>query len=382
LAKRTKKAVQAPVKPAEAALPLDYGALVAAIGQANQTAQRHAVQAVNVALTLRNWLIGCHIFEYEQHGSDRAQYRERLLDNLARDLRQRLGRGFGKRYLELFRQFYLRYPIAKTVFSQLGTDPPFPPRVSMTALEWQDEAYFQKLLAHLSWGHFIELMRLDDALKRAFYEVETLNNKWSLRELRRQLDSLLDERVGLSRDKAGVLTLAKEGELITTPTEMVRDPYVFEFLGLKREELYTESKLERALVDHFQEFLLEMGRGFCFVARQRRVTFDNEHYWIDLLLYNRRLQCLVALDLILGRFRHEYGGAMNFYLNYLKAEEMEAGENPPIGILLCSAKNETHVEYALGGMSNRVFVSRYLPHVPTQEVLEAFLRQTRHRLEA
>ncbi len=187
--------------------------------------------------------------------------------------------------------------------------------------------------------------------------------------------------MGLSRDKEGVLTLAKEGESIATPAEMVRDPYVFEFLGLKREELYTESKLERALVDHLQEFLLEMGRGFCFVARQRRVTFDNEHYWIDLLLYNRRLQCLVALDLILGRFRHEYAGAMNFYLNYLKAEEMEAGENPPIGILLCSAKNETHVEYALGGMSNRIFVSRYLPHVPTQEELEIFVRQTRHRLE-
>jgi len=210
VAKRTKKAVQAPVKPAEAAPALDYGALVTAIGQAHQTAQRHAVQAVNMALTLRNWLIGYHIFEYEQQGSDRAQYGERLLDNLATDLRKRLGKGFGKRYLEMFRQFYLCYPIAKTVFSQLGTEPPISPSLSITALEWQDEAYFQKLLARLSWGHFIELMRLDDALKRAFYEVETLNNKWSLRELRRQLDSLLYERVGLSRDKEGVLTLAKK----------------------------------------------------------------------------------------------------------------------------------------------------------------------------
>jgi predicted nuclease of restriction endonuclease-like (RecB) superfamily len=187
--------------------------------------------------------------------------------------------------------------------------------------------------------------------------------------------------VGLSRDKDGVLELAKKGEIVTTPAEMVRDPYVFEFLGLKKEELNVESDLQRALLDHLQEFLLELGRGFCFVARQRRVTFDNEHYWIDLVLFNRRLKCLVALDLILDKFKHEYAGAMNFYVNYLKAEEMEAGENPPVGILLCSEKNETHVEFALGGMSNQIFVSRYLPHVPTKEELEAFLKQTRRRLE-
>lgn len=246
---------------------------------------------------------------------------------------------------------------------------------------WQDDAYFARLFQELPWTHFIELVRMDDSLKRAFYEVETLRNRWSVRELKRQINSLLYERVGLSRDQAGVLSLAKEGELITTSSEMVRDPYVFEFLGLKREELYTESQLERALLDHLQEFLLEMGKGFCFVARQRRVTFDNEHYYIDLLLYNRRLKCLVALDLMLGRFRHEYAGAMNFYLNYLKAEEMEEGENPPIGIILCSEKNETHVEYALGGMSNQVFVSRYLLSLPTREELEAFVWQTRQQLE-
>jgi predicted nuclease of restriction endonuclease-like (RecB) superfamily len=381
MATRRKEAPPALVKAGEAAPPLDYGALVAAIGQAHQTAQRHAVQAVNVALTVRNWLIGYHIFEYEQHGSDRAEYGGRLLENLAQELR-RLGRGFGRRNLFSFREFYLRYPIVQSLIAQFACPLPYASSVPSQALDWQDDAYFVRLFRELPWTHFLELIRIDDPLKRAFYEVEALKNRWSVRELKRQLDSLLYERVGLSRDREGVLKLAKEGELITTPAEMVRDPYIFEFLGLKREELYTESSLERALVDHLQEFLLELGRGFCFVARQRRVTFDNEHYWIDLLLYNRRLRCLVALDLILGRFRHEYAGAMNFYLNYLKAEEMEAGENPPIGILLCSAKNETHVEYALGGMSNGIFVSRYLPHVPTKEELEAFLRQTRHRLEA
>ena len=167
---------------------------------------------------------------------------------------------------------------------------------------------------------------------------------------------------------------------LTPYDEAFRDPYVLDFLGL--EDAFSEKDLEAALVRNIEKFLLELGSDFCFVGRQRRVTFDNEHYWIDLLLYNRRLRCLVALDLILGRFRHEYAGAMNFYLNYLKAEEMEAGEGAPIGILLCSEKNETHVEYALGGMSNRIFVSRYLPHVPMKEELETFVRRTRRRLEA
>ncbi|HEV8718078.1 MAG TPA: PDDEXK nuclease domain-containing protein [Candidatus Binatia bacterium] len=372
---------QALAKSREATLPLNYEGLVTAIAQAHDYAQRQAVQAVNLALTLRNWLVGYHIVEYEQHGSDRAQYGERLLENLTQDLRRRLGKGFGWRNLEMFRRFYLRYPISQSLIAKFGLSLPSPPSVPFAPLDWQNDTYFARLFRALPWTHFIELIRMDDPLKRAFYEVEMLRNRWSVRELKRQIDSLLYERVGLSRDKEGVLALAKEGELVATPAEMIRDPYVFEFLGLKREDLYRESQVERALLDHLQEFLLEMGKGFCFVARQRRVTFDNEHYYIDLLLYNRRLKCLVAIDLMLGRFRHEYAGAMNFYLNYLKAEEMEEGENPPIGLLLCSQKNETHVEYALGGLSNRIFVSRYLLHLPTKEELETFLRKTRRKLE-
>jgi predicted nuclease of restriction endonuclease-like (RecB) superfamily len=381
MARRKMAPRQVSVQSAEAAMrPLDYEALVTAIAQVHDQTQRQAVQAVNVALTLRNWLIGYHIVEYEQHGSDRAQYGERLLERLTRDLRRRLGRGFGWRNLEMFRRFYLRYPISQSLIAQFGIALPAPSSVPLTRLDWQDDAYFARLFRELPWTHFIELIRMDDPLKRAFYEVETLRNRWSVREVKRQIDSLLYERVGLSRDQEGVLALAKEGVVVTTPVDMLRDPYVFEFLGLKREELYTESQLERALLNHLQEFLLELGKGFCFVARQRRVTFDNEHYYIDLLLYNRRLKCLVAIDLMLGRFRHEYAGAMNFYLNYLQAEEMEEGEHPPIGIILCSEKNETHVEYALGGLSNRVFVSRYLLHLPTKEELDAFLQRTRKQL--
>ncbi|MGH9834094.1 MAG: PDDEXK nuclease domain-containing protein [Blastocatellia bacterium] len=368
--------------PAAAVANLSYQTLLDAIAQVHDTAQRQAAQAVNLRLTLRNWLIGYHIFEYEQHGQDRAEYGARLLAELARDLKRRIGNGFTKRYLEIFRQFYLRYPIAQSVISQLGFTLPAPPGVPFEPLEWQDDEYFAQLFRKLPWTHFIELIRLDDPLKRAFYELEAVRQHWSARELKRQLGSLLYERVGLSRDKEGVLKLAREGVINETPAELIRDPYVFEFLGLKREELYTEAQLERALLDHLQEFLLELGQGFCFVARQRRVTFDNEHYYIDLLLYNRRLRCLCAIDLILGHFRHEYAGAMNFYLNYLKSEEMEPGEQPPIGLILCSEKNETHVEYALGGLSNQVFVSKYLLHLPPKEELEAFLRRTRKRLEA
>lgn len=222
-----------------------------------------------------------------------------------------------------------------------------PSSVEITRFDWQDDDYFAQLFKKLSWTHFIELMRLEDNLKRAFYEIQTLQNAWSVRELKRQIDSLLYERVGLSRDKEGVLRLATTGEIFTKPSEIIRDPYVFEFLELKGAELYTESDLEKALIDNLQKFLLELGQGFCLVGRQKRITFDNEHFYIDLLLYNRRLKCLFAIDLMLGKFRHEYAGAMNFYLNYLQREETNGDENPPVGLILCSEKNETHVEYAL-----------------------------------
>jgi hypothetical protein len=228
------------VGPAEVAPTVDYGGLVDAITRAHIHAQGVSVCAVNTALTLRNWLIGYHIVVYEQNGTDRAHYGDRLLESLSRDLRRRLGRGFGWRNLETCRRFYLRYPISQSLIAKSGVPlSPFPIR-STKALDWQDEAYFARLFQALPWTHFIELLRIDDPLKRAFYEVETLRNRWSVRELKRQLASLLYERVGLSRDRDGVLALSKEGELVSTPAEMIRDPYVFEFLGLKQERRYTE----------------------------------------------------------------------------------------------------------------------------------------------
>jgi predicted nuclease of restriction endonuclease-like (RecB) superfamily len=304
-----------------------------------------------------------------------------LLENLSRDLGKKLGRGFGWRNLFAFREFYLRYPILQSVIAKFDLNLPTPSSVEIIKFDWQDDDYFAKLFRKLSWTHFIELMRIEDNLKRAFYEIQTLQNSWSVRELKRQIDSLLYERVGLSRDKEGVLKLAETGEIFTKPSEIIRDPYVFEFLELKGEELYTESDLEKALVDNLQKFLLELGQGFCLVGRQKRITFDNEHFYIDLLLYNRRLKCLFAIDLMLGKFKHEYAGAMNFYLNYLQKEETERDENPPIGLILCSEKNETHVEYAIGGMENQVFVSKYQLHLPTAYELENLIQKTRKLLD-
>ncbi len=322
---------------------MNYDSLVKAISQTHEKTQLQATQAVNLALTLRNWLVGYYIFEYQQNGKDRAKYGEKLLENLSKDLKKKLGKGFTQRILETARQFYLRYPISQTLSAEFGLNLLLPASVEINKFEWQDAKYFAQMFRKLSWSHFVELIRIEDNLKRAFYEIQTLQNTWSVRELKRQLDSLLFERVGLSRDKLGVLKLAETGEIFTKPSEIIRDPYVFEFLELKGEELYSETDLEKALIDNLQKFLLELGQGFCLVGRQQRITFDNEHFRIDLLLYNRRLKCLFAIDLMLGKFKHEYAGAMNFYLNYLNKEETEADENPPIGLILCSEKNETHV---------------------------------------
>lgn len=264
---------------------LDYSRLLASIEEIHHTTQQQAVQAINLALTLRNWFAGYYIVEYEQNGKDRANYGERLLKTLSQDLKQKLGRGFGERNLEMFRRFYMTYPISQSLIAKLGIALPIVSNTLEQKFEWQDEKYFTRLFRELSWTHFIELIHLEDAAKRAFYEVESLRNRWSVRELKRQKDSLLYERIGLSKDKNGVLALAKHGEVVSTPAEMVRNPCVFEFLGLKMEQIYHESQLEKAILDHLQEFLLELGKGFCFIARQRRITIRNNHYYIDLLLY-------------------------------------------------------------------------------------------------
>jgi len=290
--------------------------------------------------------------------------------------------GFSERNLEMFRRFYQAYPIPQTLSAELPGKSVKDLTALLSSVDLNSETErFSTLVRQISWSHFVELIRIEDTLKRSFYEIETLKNNWSVRELKRQIDSLLFERVGLSREKEEVLELAKRGEIVTTPEEMVRDPYVFEFLGLKEESVATEQQLESALLEHLKDFLLEMGKGFCFVARKKRITINNQHYYIDLVLFNRKLKCLVLIDLKMGEFTHQDAGQMNFYLNYSKAEEVEEGENPPVGIILRASKDETHVEYALGGMDNKLFVSQYLLELPTKEQLENFVQREKQILE-
>jgi predicted nuclease of restriction endonuclease-like (RecB) superfamily len=235
---------------------------------------------------------------------------------------------------------------------------------------------FIRLCKNLTWSHFVELIRIEDTTERQFYEVETLQNKWSVREMKRQIDSQLFTRVGLSKDKEKVLEMAKTGQVVESPKDLIKDPFVFEFLGLP-EGSFTESDLEQAIINNLQYFLLEMGRGFCFVARQKRITFNTKHYYIDLLLFHRKLKSLIAIDLKIGEFDHADAGQMNFYLNYLKRKEMEKGENAPIGIILCASKDKAFVEYALGGLDNSVFVSQYQVYLPTKQELQDLIEKTK-----
>ena len=366
-------------------------------------------------------MIGAYIVEYEQNGADRAAYGSELIERLANDLKSRNIKGLSARNLKNFRQFALTYPgiakeeilstllpllglstrlieIRQTVSAELDTsslpsgetleNPPvtlFPTLLArdqqQPSLSWQDSKYYQRLFTSLSWSHLLELTRIDDSIKRAFYELESIKGNWSLRELKRQTQSMLYERIGLSQDKDAVLALASKGQLIDSPTNIIRDPYILEFLGLEERATYSESDLEQALIDHLQQFMQELGRDFCFVERQFRITVAGEHYYLDLLFYHRALQCLIAIELKLGEFRHEYAGQMNVYLNYLKVNVAYPHENLPVGILLCAQKDAEAVHYATAGMDNQLFVSRYLVALPSEETLKQWLREEKSRLE-
>lgn len=364
-----------------------FPALADQLGQVHTAAQHAAIQQVNYWLTARNWLVGCYLTEYEQDGHDRAAYGERLLPELARTLRARGVTGLSLTNLKLCRQFYLTYPrlltahaaalqaagltlpvIGQTLSDQL----PAP-----SAAKGIDAAL---LLQRLSFSHFIELLALESPLQRAFYEVQSVANHWSVRELKRAIQSALYERTGLSTDKTAVLA-AHTGAQPLQASDVVKNPYVLEFLGLEQRPSYSESELEQAIVDHLQTFLMELGRGFCFEARQKRLTFDNEHLYVDLVFYHRLLKCHVLVDLKIGAFSHADAGQMNVYLNYYREHEMSEGDNPPIGIILCAQKNDTLVRYATAGLSEQLFVSKYRISLPSETELQTFIQQEQQRLQ-
>lgn len=363
----------------------DFESLVVSIVQIHQQAREFAVKAVNVGLTLRNWLIGNRIVEFEQQGRDRALYGESLMESLS----QRLGaHGLPRvtpRELRRYRQFYQVYPrIWESVTPKslagadsilpLASDLPSLIRESLTP-ESQNAEATPSLIQRLSFTHLAELIQLSDDTQRRFYEVECIRGNWSVRELRRQIDSLYYQRSGLSKDKGrlSVQTHAKAEPL--HPGQIIRDPYIFEFLGLRSRDVMGESDLEDALLDRLQDFLLEMGHGFCFEARQKRILIGDEHFFVDMVFYHRVLKCHVLVELKTTAFTHEHLGQLNTYVAYYKQHEMTPGDQPPVGILLCTRKNEALVEFALGDLSNKLFVSRYAVEMPKKQEMERFLKQ-------
>ena len=312
------------------------------------SARTNVARQVNSELLTAYWNIGRIICEYEQSDPERADYGKRARKELSRTLTQEFGKGFSVSNIQFMRRFYQAYPIQQTVSVKL------------------------------SWSHYCELLSISDPDKRSFYEKEAVNANWSVRELKRQIESSLFERLLLSRgdtNKEQVLSLALKGNEISQPSDIIRDPYVFEFLGLPEDKPVMESDLEQALVQQIEKFLLELGRGFMFVGTQQRVTVSNTHYYVDMVFYNKILRAYVLIELKTTKLTPEAAGQINMYLNYYAAEVNDADDNPPIGIILCTDKDSVTAEYALGGLSNNIFASRYVLYMPNKEQLIAQVEQ-------
>jgi predicted nuclease of restriction endonuclease-like (RecB) superfamily len=373
-----------------AGAPLSYELLISSIAEIHARTQAGAAGAVNRYLTLRNWFIGAYVVQFEQNGADRASYGQQLLLHLARDLKKRRIPGCSPEMLGRMRVFYRTYPQLRESDSSPFAREPGTPAAAAEQIEISSPAVTKfeaalptplgrQALLRLSWSHLIELIRLDDPWKRAFYENECLRGSWSKRELQRQISSLLYERTGLSLDKQAVIERARRQASAgrVQISELIRDPYVLEFVGLAEQPSYTESDLETALLDHIQGFLLELGSGFCFEARQKRITVGAEHDYIDLVFYHRLLRCHLLIELKVRHFQHGDAGQMNFYLNYWKREITSPEDNPPVGLLLCSDKDQTKVEYAIGGLDQQLFVSRYLVALPKANEIERLVERDR-----
>ncbi len=314
-------------------------------------ARLRAYHAINTAMVGAYWEIGRVIVEQEQHGQPRAEYGRALLEELSDRLKSEFGKGFDRTNLQRMREFYLSYPKCDA------------------------------LRHELTWTHYRLLLHVEKPEARAFYEAEAVNAGWSTRELERQVHSLLFERLALSRDRDGVLSLAQKGHEIQQPSDLIKDPYVLEFTGLPQSERYLESDLEQALIDKLREFLLELGKGFAFMARQQRITLDGQHLWIDLVFYNRLTRSFVLIDLKTGTLTHQDLGQMQMYVNYYQREIAAPDENPPIGIVLCTDKSEAVVRYTLPEDNQQIFASRYKLYLPTESELAAELQRERQAIE-
>ena len=345
--------------------------------QLHDSAYSATVKAINRFATIRNYVIGFYIVEYEQHGNDRAKYGDRLLKRLAESVNKR---GINETILKNCRRFYLAYPQIKVYLTaisptaskkSLGKSPTASDESSQISPTLSDNFITPaaELVSKLSFSHFVEILTIDDPLARFFYETECIRCCWSVKELRRQISTNLYFRAGVSQKPE---LLLERTEINTSPAITIKDPFSFEFLGL-RPEAFTENDLENALIGHLQEFLLEMGKGFCFEARQKRMIIDDEYYFADLVFYNRILHCNVIIELKDDEFRHADLSQLNAYVSYFRENEMNIGDNPPVGILLCTRKGDKMVEYALAGMDNDLFVSTYMLSLPDKKALQEFL---------
>lgn len=371
---------------------LDFSGLVDSILKVHEQCAAQASRAVNVNLTLRNWVIGCYVREYEQSGADRAKYGESLLDKVA----QRLGAlglaDLTARYLRLCRQFAAVYPgiwrsatansaaafLPVSIWRSLTAKSPKALNLAsrqpvISALTVPVET----LLSALSFTHLEQLIAIDDPLKRSFYEIECIRGNWSVRALKRQIATLYFERSGLSKDKAKLASNVRKGVETIEPKLAIRDPYIFEFLGLRAKDAVAESDLEAALVENLREFLLELGHGFCLEAQQKSIVIGNTRGFVDLVFYHRILKCHMLVELKVDEFRHEHLGQLNTYVTWYRQHMMAEGDRPPVGLLLCTGKDHALVQYATAGVDNQLFVSKYALELPSKAALEKFL-QARH----
>jgi predicted nuclease of restriction endonuclease-like (RecB) superfamily len=373
--------------------PLNFESLVSAIEQTHLHFQQQAVKAVNVSLTIRNWLIGYFIVEFELKGEDRSKYGDNLFTELVKKFKHI--KGVDRRSLYRFKDFYLLYPqIATYIVSDKNTlflPNAFPTSIvgSVTPLletlqkvgsatpqlDGNLKVPAEKILYNLSYTHIEQLLIIEDPLKRSFYEIATIKGAWSVRELKRQINSLYFERMGMSQKPELLSELTQKEIVPQTPNQIVKSVYAFEFLGLNPKDAVEEEDLETALLDHLQDFMLEMGHGFCFEARQKKILIGDEYYFVDLVFYHRILKCHILVELKVEDFNHHNIGQLNTYVNYYKAEVMQPDDNPTVGILLVTQKNNALVEYATAGMDNQLFVSKYLLELPKKEDLEKFIQK-------
>lgn len=317
-----------------------YSELIEKIGGLLQQGRQQAVQSVNTILVQTYWHIGQHIVEFEQKGNEKAEYGSQLFERLSRDLTIAHGKGFGRSNLLYMRKLYLSFPISGT-------------------------------LSHLlTWSHYYEILKADSELEISFYTKQCQHERWSVRELKRQMKSSLFERLALSKDKEGVLKLAKEGHIVENPEDLIKDPFVLDFLNIPEQHQYLENELEEKIISNLQQFIMEMGKGFAFIGRQYRMSIGGKHFYLDLLFYHRILKCFVLVDLKRGEIDHQDIGQMNLYLNYFKKEEASEGDNEPIGIVLGAHKNHILVEYATDSITNKVLLSKYQLYLPDKKTLQ------------